>query len=183
MRGPRARPFPQRAGTTNFESAGAPGTSAAHPNGQIRTANCRLGCRVAPLRAAQPGAAGAVARAAHRRAGPAGGDDRRHPLPRPRDPAGAGRGRPGPQARPGAARGLHRGHARGGLAAGRSGRARAGRRSHAAVGHRRRQGAAPGHRADLRRVRARTAPPGAQAPQCPRTPTCPRTCTPASSAP
>ncbi|MCK7493455.1 MAG: hypothetical protein MZW92_20310 [Comamonadaceae bacterium] len=41
-------------------------------------------------------------------AGPAGGDDRRHPLPRPRHPGGAGHRRQGQQARPGAARGLHR---------------------------------------------------------------------------
>ena len=137
---------------------------------------------VAPLRAVEPGAARAVARAPHWRARSAGGDDRRHPLPRPRDPAGAGHRRPGQQACPGAARGLHRGHPCGRLAAVGPDRARARRRSHAAVGHRRRQGAAQGHRADLRRPCDRAALPGAQAPQRPGTSARGR-CTPASSGP
>jgi hypothetical protein len=116
---------------------------------------------VAPLRAAQPGATRAVAVAAAGRGGPAGGDDRRHALARPRDPAGAGRRRAGQHARARAARGLHRGHARGRRAAVGPRRARAGRPAHAAVGDRRRQGAAPGHRPDLRCQRARAALPGA----------------------
>jgi hypothetical protein len=72
---------------------------------------------------------------------------------------------PGPQARSGLAGRLHRGHARGGLAAVGPGRSRARCRAHAAVGRRRRQGAAQGHRADLRCDGADPALPGAQAPQ------------------
>ena len=112
----------------------------------------------------------AVAVALAGEAGPAGGDDRRHPLPRPRHPGGPGHRCPGQQARAGAARRLHREHARRALAAERSGRARARCRPRAAVGDRRRQGAAPGHRRVLRRQRARPALPGAQASQRDRAP-------------